>query len=505
MRSPEISSEQLAQACYTIRKRMPTLPVLGIQWMHRTNTRDPLHEELLAKKRNYRWLLLPARLFLLVLRSIFLILATLLLRWKFGAGSRFLKDQRIDIVAKSWHFANQMPMQDKDFYYGELQQMFFKRGLSSLLLCGNVGKRSWKFFAGQRAKTSEFYQFPEFCLVTSLCIVRVFFEQIVSCFGLWKLRFKEKDSFLKTVLGYATVDCLRTQTMTNCLYYWIGRRAIRLWKPKAFLTLYEGYAWEKCLWRGVKTEDSVCKTIGYQHTVILQRTLALRKPCLNPKEYSTPDIVLSSGYKIADILKKSHAERKTKVIPFGSFRCQPSLSVEQPSNSACRTVLVVSDWFKEAPFLFNTAMKTASILKDHHFIFRLHPIDPFSKVKPYLNAKVEAFPNIEISKQKKIEEDFVRSSAILYRGSSAVLYAILNGLKPFYLHKAGMEIIDPIFELNEWRQNVESEDALEQGLLEYAKTPAEKNFSSWKVARDYVQAYTMPVDQNSIDRLLMVI
>ena len=130
MRNPEISSEQLVQACYAIRERMPALPVLGIQWMHRTNMRDPSHEELLAKNRNYRQLLLPARFFLLVLKSVCLIFGTLLLRWRFRAGSRFLKDQRVDIVAKSWHFANQMPLQSKDFYYGQIQQMFFKRGLS---------------------------------------------------------------------------------------------------------------------------------------------------------------------------------------------------------------------------------------------------------------------------------------------------------------------------------------------------------------------------------------
>lgn len=287
--------------------------------------------------------------------------------------------------------------------------------------------------------------------------------------------------------------------MMNGLNFFLAARVVQQFRPRAYMTFYEGHAWEECSWRGVQSSGFPCKTVGYQHTVIMSRALDLsdstQRRCIRP------DIILCSGHRTADALRKNHGFRKTKIIPFGTFRRSSITEVCVP-NPKCQTVLVLPDFYKEAPFLFNTAIQVATMLKDHHFIFRCHPAYSFSNIKNLVNGNLEKMGNVEISEGKKIEEDFERSSVILYRGSSAVLYAVLNGLKPFYLHVKNTEIIDPIFELDAWRESIDSGQALEQRLREYAAEPLDKIIPAWKVATQYVKGYTMPVGENSITRLL---
>ena len=70
---------------------------------------------------------------------------------------------------------------------------------------------------------------------------------------------------------------------------------------------------------------------------------------------------------------------------------------------------------------------------------------------------------ILVSQSHDIEDDFKRSGYLLYRGSSTVIYAILAGLKPFYVHVHGEVEIDPIYTLEAWKEKVECvEDLLKK-------------------------------------------
>ena len=112
---------------------------------------------------------------------------------------------------------------------------------------------------------------------------------------------------------------------------------------------------------------------------------------------------------------------------------------------------------------------------------------------------------MEISNHESIAEDFGRSSVVLYRGSSSVLYAVLHGLKLIYLHDNQYHDVDPLFELTEWREYVSSPDEIRQLLRRYAETSEESASEQWQNASEYVRTYTMPVDDTSIDQLLTAV
>lgn len=174
-----------------------------------------------------------------------------------------------------------------------------------------------------------------------------------------------------------------------------------------------------------------------------------------------------------------------------------------PPRPDLRTVLVIPEGIPiEYESLFGFALRAAAEFPDHRFIFRCHPVLPFEAIRPSLPVPPERFPNIEISERASLTADCARSSVALYRGSSAVLYAVLHGLKPFYLHDGRVPNADPLFALTQWRQTVTSLDEFRDGLARYAATPSAEAVEQWRSSADYATEYTRPMNDASLDQLL---
>ena len=174
-----------------------------------------------------------------------------------------------------------------------------------------------------------------------------------------------------------------------------------------------------------------------------------------------------------------------------------------PPRPDRRTVLVIPEGiFTETKLLFDFAMQAASDLRDHHFIFRCHPVLPFEQIRAHLHGAPERLPNIELSTHNSLAADCARSSVALYRGSSTVLYAVLSGLKPLYVHDDRFPDADPLFALTQWRQTVASPEDLQESLRHYAATPPTDAAEQWRPSASYVHAYTTPVNEASLDRFL---
>jgi len=507
--------ERLNEALHTVRRLCPVLPVLAIPWMHPKHAIDPVHEQLMgvqgaskggvAKREGMRgWALRIGWYMLYQLRFSLMLLR---LRWRFRRQIGELRHQGFDLIAKTWCFGPGRPMDDHDFYYGDLQRRLADRGVRMLLLCGDASGPDWDGFAKAHVSTSGLCRLPELCLVHPLTPIWMAWKQLLASLRLRRIAAGSHDPLVRQVSALASRDCLSLSVTCVGLFFCIGRTAVRTWHPRAFMTLYEGHGWEKCAWWGAKDTDGSCRTVGYQHTVVSPASLSLTRPYVGVKERSLPDVVLSLGQTTLELMRGGHEPYGVKLIPFGSFRRPQDASRPHPPRPSLRTVLVLPEGhFPEPELLFDFAKRVALLLPDHHFIFRCHPILPLAQFCPHLADELqkfpERFPNIEVSPYKVIEADFARSSAVLYRGSSAVLYAVLNGLKPIYLHDVNRRDVDSLSELQGWRECVSSIEEMEQVLRKYAATTAESALEEWRNAVDYVNAYVMPVDAQSIDRLL---
>jgi hypothetical protein len=111
-------------------------------------------------------------------------------------------------------------------------------------------------------------------------------------------------------------------------------------------------------------------------------------------------------------------------------------------------------------------------------------------------------PNVIASDRDNIGEDFARSSIALYRGSSAVLYGLLAGLLPIYVHVDGQFDSDPLYVLQSWRKVCSTPAQFTELVNQYEKTSVAKQDMEWQKAATYVSEYAIPVDEQSIDAFL---
>lgn len=500
----------LTEAIYNVRQSCCNVAVLAIFWLH---PKHPVHfrqrELMKGKIVQKKWFFsLGKAIFCAVdcfLYAVWLSLRLLWLRWNLRREIRHLKQQPFQVVAKTWCFDNKKPENNLDFYYGNFQHQLLQKEVKMLLLCGDANDTSWISFAKGQIATSGLCRIPELVLIPILAPFRMVWKQWIGFFKLSRFAHHSKDALAIQVAELARFDCLNRITMRNGLFYWIGQSVAKIWAPSTFVALYEGHGWEKCAWLGVKKVTPSCKTVGYQHSVIMNYCYELYQPSSNFDDFVAPDIVLCTGTRSLEMMQKGQLLRGAYCLLFGSFRCSNvSIPVNMPAPER-RTLLVLPEGIlTEAVLLFNLALSLAQKLPEYRFVFRCHPVLPFSEVLPHLDRDPKTSRNVEISPNKLIEDDFMRSSAVLYRGSSSVLYAVMKGLKPFYFHKKGCEVIDPVFELKEWREYADSEEVLEKMLVEYAQDAIETVSPVWEKARNYVQLYTMPVEHRSIEQFLTV-
>ncbi|HLA82977.1 MAG TPA: hypothetical protein VJP78_15385, partial [Thermoleophilia bacterium] len=406
-----------------------------------------------------------------------------------------------------WCFGAESLNGPSDFYYGTLPRLLEERGVSCALLCGDARGDSERALAEAAFRRTSIRSVPEWLLIPLWASLATVWDQILTSLVLYRLAREERDPRLATLCAYASLDCLTPATTRNTLHFYIARAAVRAWDAKVFVTFYEGQPWEKLAWHGAKAASSDCLTVGYQHTVVMPHSLALLSPNRGSWELATPDVALCLGETTKRMMAPGHEPDGTKLLVFGSFRARPAGEAETAPRPGLQTILVVPETgvIREAKLLFDFATRAARLLPGYHFIFRCHPIMPFGRIRPHLEEMPEECPNIEVSTRETVSDDFAEASVLLYRGSSTVLYAVLYGLKALYLHDDDHPDVDPLFEMEAWREAVCSPAALAEVLARYRSEAPENATEDWRRAVDYVRAYTCSVSDGAIDRFLAAV
>lgn len=492
--------EKLAKVCYDLQKRFPFLPLIGIPWMHFTNTRFAVHDRLLHRKNWGTLLVILPRCVWLFLRGLrfFAVLSSIQL--KSAKAVKKMRGTELDGVIKTWGFPGKTG--ENDFYFGDLASQLFQRRKRFLLLSGNGTGKRWSAFANEIRRLDSPYRLFDLSFISPFRVFQMIALQWATSFYLYGRSFFGAG-LTRQVLKRASQDALSSQTLMAGLYYWLGKNTVRFWNPKHSILLYEGHSWERCFIRGIKTENPRAHIIGYQHTTLLNRALELRKPEWLAPEFSPPETILTVGDITKSILESAMPESPA-AISFGTFRYAKEGPSVPPFPSR-KTVLVAPEGIdSEIRMLFGVAVRTAIQIPDYRWILRCHPVFSIREILKKMGMK-RLPENVTTSAERNIEADFERSSVLLYRGSSSVLHALRKGLKPFYWHLPGGEVIDPLVDLDVFREKVESEASLIMRLQQYANEEINSHLPDWKKSLAYAESYIMPVNPDSMERLMELV
>lgn len=269
-------------------------------------------------------------------------------------------------------------------------------------------------------------------------------------------------------------------------------------RPRALVTTYEGHAWERVAFAAARQIDPATRCIGYHHTILFARHHAALR-LLKNRLYD-PDVVLTAGEISAARFRRAFGGSPVDVSTMGIHRrdaIAPATAISAGSDGVPRCLIIPDGILPEVIFLLDFAIEAARHAPDIRFVLRLHPVVSLEK----LRARFQRFQrlpfNVEFS-TLSLSADFSRSRWALYRGTNAVIYAVIAGLRPFYVEKPGEMSIDSLHELRVWKKIVRTEAEFVVSARADAGARSPGDGAEAATAVDYCKRYFVPPDYRAL-------
>jgi hypothetical protein len=317
---------------------------------------------------------------------------------------------------------------------------------------------------------------------------------------------REPLGLVRRVLERATEEALSGGAHTTLRMSRQIEALVTQLQPKLIVVTHEGHAWERVSFAAARRAQPSVHCIGYQHAAVFRLQHALRRKLEN--EYN-PDNILTAGSVSKCQLENTPGLKGIPVSILGSNHYfkgsvttldQEIESIELLNNSACRVCLVIPEGIpSECLVLFDFTLRCARAYSDIQFIWRMHPILSFASLK-LQNSDLKELPeNITIS-QLTIEEDIARSSQVLYRGSTAIVQAVVAGLKPIYLELPDELSIDPLYEVACGREIISRPEDLQKIIFSH-REEVDVQMELEQVQK-YCQSFFQPFNVSAMSSLI---
>ncbi|NCI49041.1 hypothetical protein GWC95_03850 [Sediminibacterium roseum] len=390
------------------------------------------------------------------------------------------------------------PKHAPDFYFQELPDYLQSQGYHVAVgLMNHVPAfKGWVDDETASAQPEKFVLPLQLAPVAELKIIS---RALRTAFFFFRQYLEEKDPLRKSFLRELSGNTLSPHTLRAYRLYETLVPVIRQTNIKTIAFTYEGHSWERMACHAAKTAPRKIMAIGYQHTILFPSSHSIKKS--RGAAYD-PDLILTVGGVTRGILMASGELRNTAILEYGSPRLKRE-PVYTPVGETVNACLVTPEGLvNECMALFGFAVKAAIAMPETSFIFRTHPTIRFTDLQEEEPLLRELPPNIILSTNKNIDDDFKRSSWLLYRNSSVAFFAVLSGLRPLYL-QIGAEISDDVlYALKSWRKTVTDLSDLEKIFAQDAHTSSEERTAEREEAFAFCRKYMIPYDVKVFEQFI---
>jgi len=414
--------------------------------------------------------------------------------------------EQVDVLIVS-HLVN--PSQagkEDDFYFGELPRELVSQGRSVLIaLIDHTAKpdpalaKHWKENAIPRVILSR---------SLDLGTEKSFRDRMKrEARRLRKHSETETDPLRQRVLIRAATEALLGSAQDNLRMAQQLSTLVGELRPKAMMVTYEGYALERIAFSATRSAQPTVTCLGYQHSVISPLQHAIRRNLA--REYN-PDQILTAGSSSKAQLKVASDLAHTPISVLGSNKgaeagVSASTSEERLSHQR-NSCLVLPEGIKsECYLLFEFSLACARVCPDLTFIWHLHPLFSFSMLAAGNPSLKKLPPNVVMS-EGTLENAVDQSKWILYRGTTAVIKAVLAGVRPIYLESKNELPIDSLSGMGSWRRKVATSNDFRRTIDEEQRLNTESGEQplvepDLRSAREYCASLFAPFDYKVFSEL----
>jgi hypothetical protein len=400
--------------------------------------------------------------------------------------------KKTDVLIISHLLAESQLGANEDFYFGVLPEELAKQNLSCIVALHNHTGKNFKNIIKKWPKVNAARVLLKTILPLRIELkVRTLLK--IESSRLKNLTSVSNTQELNSTLKFSANQAEASSTINTLGQYFQIKNLVETLRPRAIIVTYEGHAWERLAFAAAREVDKNIKCIAYQHAILFPRQHAIKR--MLGHNYD-PDVIITAGKITRDILRKAIQNPLIQINVGGThrFKKNGSTNLNQKMAKEKGHCLVVPDGNQsECIKIIDFVFKSARLESNLKFIIRMHPLIVYEQLAKKFDRFKNPPANIEISTMS-IDEDLLRCRWVLYRGSSAAIYAVIAGLRPFYLAEEGELNIDPLFSLEEWRQITKTP----ADLINKIKTDSAAEIlnleAEWENAREFCLNYFQPTD-----------
>lgn len=359
---------------------------------------------------------------------------------------------RSDVLILSHLVSGSFRDAEDDFYYGKVACELTSQGLSTTIALINYTKsapasllRLWKESTINRVIFSPSLSFSE-----ELALYRRAHKEARS---LKCSQVLQPSTLGRRVLALAAEEASSGGAVSALRLGEQVKSLVTRLRPKAIIVTFEGHSWERVAFASARTVSPNILCIGYQHAALFNMQHAAQRKLAN---VYNPDVILTSGDVSRLRLQNNVQLRGTCIRTLGSNRSirRQAVSFAQNREITRSSCLVLPEGIdSECILLFSFTLECAKRIPNIEFIWRLHPNMSFETLMQ-LNPKFRKLPSNVVLSKATLVEDIKRSRWAMYRGSTAIVQAVMSGVLPIYLHRSGEIPIDTLYEISHLRMRV---------------------------------------------------
>ncbi len=412
---------------------------------------------------------------------------------------------RIDVLFISHLLNATQAGQSPDFYFGNLPGELAERGHSvAIALINHTG-----LAAGPLAEQWRDHRVPRIVLSGSLR----FSEEMDlrrrlrrESLQLRQLARTAAHGFDSRILAFSSEEAISGGSLTALrMAVQIGSLAAEM-QPKTLVVTHEGHSWERLAFAAARKAVPGIKCIGYQHAALFRLQHAIRR---NLSSEYNPDHIVTAGAVAKAQLDNAKGLNGLPTSVLGSNRALNGIrsrrrteNADQTSSRAYHACLVLPEGIpSECHLLFEFSLECARSCPEIAFIWRLHPILSFKSLAA-TNKKLRSLPHNIILSQATLEEDMSQCSWALYRGTTAVVQAVVAGLRPLYLQLPEELTVDPLYELEVWRKSLKAVEEFRHIVRSARPMRSPEEESSYREAERYCREFFTSLNPRAIELLL---
>ena len=411
--------------------------------------------------------------------------------------------KKVDYLFVSHLLSLSQSAQPCDFYFGDVPEKLAAQGFSvAIALINHTGRRG-SLFVNQWKESDV----PRVILSHSLPLcdeLRLYQRLRKESNRLRAEAMRQSGSLERMVYLRSAEEALSSGTLGAMrVAFQIGQLVAHTYAKTVVLT-HEGHAWERTVIANARRVNPSVWCIGYQHAAVFRLQHALRR---NLSSEYNPDQIVTAGLAGKKQLEASPGLRGIPITILGSNRATQKRKQEssikitnQKKNIKNYVCLVLPEGIpSECHCLLNFSIACLKALPNVRFIWRLHPVVDFRKLRSD-NFQLKILPAALRISNASLESDLAQSNIVLYRGSTAAVQAVAAGLKPFYLQLKSEININPLYEIDHCISKIKNVSEFGEAVAQINKTKVTEARKKDQFMINYCKKFYVKMDPSVLTK-----